>query len=170
MFKAIIQDFKEYKLHFNEWLFLRRFTLKLWTARKLADMKQRAFNKQYFVILASNNRLIAINNVEVERLKRTPVYSKAQISKISDSLNLLKIQEINKAKNMYSSTKDIETRYEKIIQDLPKQRLLDKRMDGIKLRKQAFYYTPISKNNSMSAFEIYEGKEKYLLYARKYMK
>ena len=32
-------------------------------------MKQRAYNKRYFIILSQNNNLISINNNEVERLK-----------------------------------------------------------------------------------------------------
>lgn len=120
MIIEIISDFKEAKDTIKEWLFYRRYSIKLSMAKKLADMKQAAFNKQYFVVLAPNNKLVAINNKDVKTLKR--------------------------------------------------KKMLNKHLSGLQLRDTCFYYTPINKNNSMNRSEQLEAKERYLKYAKKYMR
>lgn len=76
MFKEIIADFKEAKDTLKEWLFCRRYSIKLSMAKRLADMKQSAFNKQYFVVLAPNDKLVAINNNDIKQLKRLKMLNK----------------------------------------------------------------------------------------------
>jgi hypothetical protein len=83
MFKEIIKDFKEFKSWVNEYLFVKRFSTKLYLAIKLADIKQKAFNKQYFVVLAPDGRLVAINNKDIKKLKQRNL-----IDKHMDSLSI----------------------------------------------------------------------------------
>jgi hypothetical protein len=120
MIKSIAQDFKEYYFVFKDWVYFKRHALKLKVAMKFADIKQAAFNKQFFVILAGNGKLVAVNNDDVKRLKQA--------------------------------------------------KMLDKRMDGLTLRRMSFYYTSNSKNNTMSAEQLADAKDRYFKYAKKYLK
>ena len=47
----IRSDFREYYIGMCNWFFYWRHSLKMNLAIRLADMKQRAFNKQYHVML-----------------------------------------------------------------------------------------------------------------------
>ncbi len=76
MLKQIISDFKDAYEWIKECVFLRRCAFRLKLAIRLADMKQQAFNKRYFVVLAPNNKLIAINNDDIDRLKRLKLFDK----------------------------------------------------------------------------------------------
>ncbi len=120
MFKILLADIIETINWWRKYTHTKRHAFKLKLAIKLADMKQTAFNKQYFVILTSGNKLIAINNNDVKMLKRN--------------------------------------------------NLLDKKMDGMKLRRLSFYYTAYGQNNKMSKQEQIEAKHRYITYARKYLK
>jgi hypothetical protein len=77
MLKLIIEDFKEYKALIKEWFFYRRHALKLKLAIRLADIKQAAFNKQFFVILSPTDKLVAINNTDVRMLKKMKLMSRS---------------------------------------------------------------------------------------------
>ena len=71
--KIIRYDFIELKTWLSDWLFYRRRAIKMKLAISLADMKQRAFNKRYFVVLLETGRgdkLVSINNAEFKKLKR----------------------------------------------------------------------------------------------------
>jgi hypothetical protein len=169
----IIQDIKDFLNWWKQFLFTKRHAFKLKLAMKLADMKQQAFNKQYFVILSPNDKLVSINNKEIERLKRTRRYTESQLKKISKALaggindldfNGLTEDEIKAVKLRYRSEND-----KKLIA-LRRLKLLDKNLDGIKLRKTCFYYTPISKNNTMSKEELKDARERYFTYAKKYLR
>lgn len=81
MFKDIIADFKEYRVWLGNWLFYRRHAIKMGLAIRLADMKQKAFNKQYHVMLMEVpvkksrgtcyvDKLVSVNKEEINRLKR----------------------------------------------------------------------------------------------------
>jgi hypothetical protein len=71
MINEIIQDFKEYKSHFNEWLFLRRFNLKLTLYSKLADMHHRASGLKTRVVIVGEDRKFEIwNKRTIERAKK----------------------------------------------------------------------------------------------------
>ena len=120
MIKEIAQDFVEYYSVFKEWVYYKRHALKLKVAMKFADIKQAAFNKQFFVVMAGNGKLVAVNNDDVKRLKQL--------------------------------------------------KMLPKKMDGLTLRRLSFYYTSASKNNTMSAEELADAKERYLQYAKKYLR
>lgn len=123
MFKDIVSDFKEFRIWFLNWLFYRRHALKMKLAIRLADMKQKAFNKRYFIMLLelpSGDRLVSINNDEFKKLKL--------------------------------------------------KKWLPKDMSYLDLEDQSFYQTPLSKNNTVNKKERIRAKEKYLKYAKKYMK
>jgi hypothetical protein len=73
MFKGITNDFREFRLWALNYLFYRRHAIKLKLAVALADIKQKAFNKRYFVVLLEmpdRDRLVSINNKEFEVFKR----------------------------------------------------------------------------------------------------
>jgi hypothetical protein len=73
MFKEIINDFKEFRLWWLNYLFYRRHAVKLKLAVMLADIKQKAFNKRYFVVLIETpgkDKLVSINNNEFTVFKR----------------------------------------------------------------------------------------------------
>lgn len=123
MFKDIVSDFKEFRIWFLNWLFYRRHAIKMNLAIRLADMKQKAFNKRYFIMLLelpSGDRLVSINNDEFKKLKI--------------------------------------------------KKWLPKNMNYLDLEEQSFYQTPLSKNNTVNKKERVKAKEKYLKYAKKYMR
>lgn len=77
--KEIIQDLKEAWKWLGDWLYLRRHAIRLRLAMSLADMKQRAYNKRYFVVVAvtgrdkygrERERLVSINKDDFKVLKR----------------------------------------------------------------------------------------------------
>jgi len=73
MFKEIIQDFKEYGIFLKKWIFYKRHSIKMSLAIRLADIKQKAFNRQYHVMLIalpSGDRLTSINREDVKILVR----------------------------------------------------------------------------------------------------
>jgi hypothetical protein len=73
MVKEIIEDFKEYGVWFSNWLFYKRQSVKMSLAIRLADVKQRAFNKQYHIMLLdlpAGEKLVSVNGDDIKRLKR----------------------------------------------------------------------------------------------------
>ena len=71
--KAIHSDFKDAVVAFQNWLFFRRQSFKMGLAIRLADMKQRAWNKQYHVMLLElpgGEKLVSVNNQDINRYKR----------------------------------------------------------------------------------------------------
>jgi hypothetical protein len=73
MFREIISDFKEFRFWLRNYMFYRRHAIKLKLAIMLADIKQKAFNKRYFVVLIEaqgRDRLVSINNAEFKIFKR----------------------------------------------------------------------------------------------------
>jgi calcineurin-like phosphoesterase family protein len=73
MFKEIAEDYKEFKAWLTDWIFYRRHAVKMSLAIRLADLKQKAFNKQYHIMLLSlpgREKLVSVNRKDIERLKR----------------------------------------------------------------------------------------------------
>jgi hypothetical protein len=73
MFDQIRQDFSEFGAWMNGWLYLRRQSVRMRMAISLADLKQRAFNKQYHIAimdLRKGERLVSICRSDFERFKR----------------------------------------------------------------------------------------------------
>ena len=73
MFTNLIQTIKELRVWLSDFLFFRRHAFKLALAIRLANMKQRAFNKRYYVMLietSKGDRLTSINNDEFKTFKR----------------------------------------------------------------------------------------------------
>lgn len=166
-----IQDFKDFLKWWKDYSFRKKHALKLNLAVRLADMKQRAYNKRYFIILSQNNNLISINNNEVERLKRMRRYSEVQLKKISKSFK----ENVATRKKEGANEDEIYTLNflnERILIGLRREKLLPKNLDTIKLKKTSFYYTPLSRNNdeSMTTEERKEAKIRYMTYAKKYLK
>lgn len=72
MFKEIISDLAEYKIWFNNWVFYRRHAIKMGLAIRLADIKQKAFNRQYHVMileLPQGNRLVSVSRSDIQMFK-----------------------------------------------------------------------------------------------------
>jgi hypothetical protein len=141
-------------------------------------MKQKAWNKQYFVILSQTDKLISINNNEVEKLKRLPRYTKGQLKNIEAALRKREEEaEFEMRKDGVSleerriANYDMKLIRERTMIRLKRMKLLPKDLDGLKLRRTAFYYTPLSRNNDpgMSPEDRKEAKIRYLNYARKYL-
>ncbi len=121
--KAIHSDFKDAVVAFQNWLFFRRQSFKMGLAIRLADMKQRAWNKQYHVMLLElpgGEKLVSVNKQDINRFKR--------------------------------------------------KKWLPKKMGMLELRDSIFYSTPLTRNNKSTPEERKAAKDKYLRYARKYMK
>ena len=79
MFKEIIQDYKEFRVWFGNWLFYKRQGVKMNLAIRLADVKQKAFNKQYHIMLLElpvGEKLVSLNRDDIERMKRKKWLSK----------------------------------------------------------------------------------------------
>ncbi|MCL2650308.1 MAG: hypothetical protein FWD60_04675 [Candidatus Azobacteroides sp.] len=73
MFKEIIQDHREFRVWFGNWLFYKRQSVKMSLAIRLADIKQKAFNKQFHIMLLNlpaGEKLVSITRDDVERFKR----------------------------------------------------------------------------------------------------
>ncbi|MDR1089934.1 MAG: hypothetical protein LBL79_02570 [Prevotella sp.] len=123
MFKDIVSDFKEYRIWLLNWLFYRRHAIKMNLAIRLADMKQKAFNKQFHVLLMglpSGDKLVSVTRDEITKLKR--------------------------------------------------KKWLPKNACVLSLRDSIFYSTPLDRNNKSTPEERQKAKEKYLKYAKKYMR
>lgn len=95
MWKIIISDIRELWRWLGEWYLLRRFGMKISLAIKFADLKQRVWNKQYHVMIISTTvkddilkeRLIPVNNQEIERLKRKKwIPKKATMNSLRNSI------------------------------------------------------------------------------------
>jgi|GEM_PF-950899 len=123
MIKEIALDFKEYRIWFQNWLFYWRHSIKMSLAIKLADIKQKAFNKRYFIMLlelSAGDKLVSINNKEFDKCKR--------------------------------------------------KGWLPKRMTMLELERESFYQTALSRNNKVSSKDRKAAKERYLKYAKKYLR
>ena len=73
MFKEMVSDFKEFRVWLFNWLFYRRQSIKMSLAMKLADIKQRAYNKRYHVMLLDlpgGDKLVSVNRDDIERFRR----------------------------------------------------------------------------------------------------
>jgi len=69
----IRNDFNELLVGLHNLFFYWRHSIKLRLAIVLADMKQKAYNKRYFVVLLDipgKEKLVSINNNEFDNLKR----------------------------------------------------------------------------------------------------
>jgi hypothetical protein len=123
MFKEVLSDFKEFRVWAHNWLFYRRQSFKMSLAIRLADIKQRAFNKQYHVMileLPGGDKLTSVNRDDIQILKR--------------------------------------------------KKWLPKNLKMIELTNSIFYSTPLNRNNKSTPQERKNAREKYLKYAKKYMK
>lgn len=67
-------DFREFLATLRNWIYFRRMSIRMGLAIRLADMKQRAYNKQYHVLImelpSGAERLFSLNNREIESFKR----------------------------------------------------------------------------------------------------
>ncbi len=57
-------------------IFLKKQSFRLWIAIKVADAKQAAYNKRFYVIDDWNHRLVIISKDDLNKLKRMKVYDK----------------------------------------------------------------------------------------------
>jgi hypothetical protein len=182
MIKAIISDLKKLKQWAKQYLFYRKHALRLKLAIKLADMKQKAFNKQYFVVLSSNNKLISLNEAEVNTLKKTKTYGPKSMKRIASNIKKKESEVIAKLEYELAHCSDPEERRElnaaiidikqsnkNLILRLSRLTVLPKTMDGLRIRRTAFYYTKYSANNSMTPQQRLEARERYMLYAKKFL-
>lgn len=70
MFKEIITDFIEFKIWVKEFLQVRRYAFRFMLARNMADMMQKAMNKQIHVILNSSKRFEYWTSDTLKRRKK----------------------------------------------------------------------------------------------------
>ncbi len=73
MIKEVISDYREFRAWFFNWLFCFRQSLKMSLAIKLADIKQKAFNKQFHIMLLElpkGEKLVSVCRADIERFKR----------------------------------------------------------------------------------------------------
>lgn len=73
LFTIIRNDFREYWYSLKNYLYYRRYALKMSVAIHLADMKQKAFNKQYHVMileLGGAEKLVSVSKNDINRFKR----------------------------------------------------------------------------------------------------
>lgn len=76
MLKAIINDFKEYKSRFKEFVFLRRFTFKLKFYSMLADMHHKASGLKTRVVIVGKDRKMEIWNKRTIEKNKKPIVIK----------------------------------------------------------------------------------------------
>ncbi|MDR1455216.1 MAG: hypothetical protein LBJ01_06160 [Tannerella sp.] len=71
--RVIAGDFRELCGWMRDWMFYRRQSVRMSLAIRLADMKQRAFNRQYHVMimaLPQGERLVSVSRQEMQAFKR----------------------------------------------------------------------------------------------------
>lgn len=183
MIKEIIEDLKSLKNWFKQYWFYRRHALRLKLAIRLANMKQKAFNKQYFVVLSSQDKLISLNEDEIDRLRKKRVYSPKQMKEISKKIlseqekvvrvlerGLFNCETDEERRRFNSDIIDIRYRDKNLIQRLSRLTVLPKHIDGLHIRRTAFYYTSYGANNKMTPQQLLEARNRYFTYAKKYMK
>lgn len=71
--QIVRSDFREFGIWLHNWLVYRRQSFKMGLAIRLADMKQKAWNKQYHVMLlelSDGEKLVSVNNEDINRLRR----------------------------------------------------------------------------------------------------
>lgn len=68
--------FKELAADTREALFLWKQSLRLSIAILIADLKQKAYNRRYWVLPDPKDRLVALNNRDIKRLKKLGIMSK----------------------------------------------------------------------------------------------
>lgn len=69
----IISDFREFCAWLRDWSQYRRQSFKMSLAIRLADIKQRAYNRQYHVMimaLPQGDRLVSVTRDEIQAFKR----------------------------------------------------------------------------------------------------
>jgi hypothetical protein len=69
----LLSDLRDLLNWLSEWLLFRRQSFKMSLAIRLADMKQRAFNRQYHVMLMAlpkGDRLVSANRDEIMAFRR----------------------------------------------------------------------------------------------------
>ncbi|MDR1372566.1 MAG: hypothetical protein LBJ17_05500 [Dysgonamonadaceae bacterium] len=74
MLKQIIADFIEYRAYVKAWLFFKRKAMQMRMAISLADVKQRAMNRQFHIISVmlpdGQDRLVSVSKRDIAALKR----------------------------------------------------------------------------------------------------
>jgi hypothetical protein len=73
MISDIIQDFRDFGSWFTQWCFLKRQAVKMGLAIGLADMKQKAFNRQYHIMLLrlpKGEKLVSLNREDIQQFIR----------------------------------------------------------------------------------------------------
>jgi len=125
MLKEILSDLKEFGVWISNWFFYRRQSIKMTLAIKLADIKQKAFNRQYHIMLLSlpkGDKLVSVCRADIENFKRKKWLPKTTV------------------------------------------------MSELVHSNSVFYSTALNLNNKSTTEERKTAKEKYLKYAKKYMK
>ena len=117
MFKEIIQDFKDFTIWFSNWFFYKRQSIKMNLAIKLADIKQKAFNKQYHIMLLclpNGEKLVSVNRDDIERLKRKKMLPKdIRVFSLKHSSSIFYSTPLNR--NNKASSEDREAAKEKYL-------------------------------------------------------
>ena len=141
----IRSDFREYYIGICNWFFYWRHSLKMNLAIRLADMKQRAFNKQYHVML-------------LELPVKKAVKVKDENGKVQTRY------ELGYNNKLVSVNKDD-------INKFKRKKWIPKHVDMLSLKQTSFFYsTPLDRNNKSTPEERKAAKKKYIKYAKKYMK
>jgi len=79
MIKETVSDFREFRAWMNDWFFLRRMSVKMSLAIRLADIKQKAFNKRYHIMLLclpKGEKLVSVSSNDILSLKRKKMLPK----------------------------------------------------------------------------------------------
>lgn len=183
MIKELIEDVKSLKPWLTQWLFYRRHALRLKLAIRLANMKQKAWNKQYFVILSAENKLISLNSDEIDSLRKTKVYPAKQMKKVAAKILQKQDEAVQKLtyelrhagkseerRELNAAIIDIKEANKKLILRLSRLTVLPKHIDGLTVRRTSFYYTAYGENNKMTQQQMLEARSRYITYAKKYLK
>lgn len=141
----IRSDFREYYIGICNWFFYWRHSLKMNLAIRLADMKQRAFNKQYHVMLLE----LPVKKAVKVKDENGKVQTRYQLG-YNNKLVSVNKDDINKFK---------------------RKKWIPKHVDMLSLKQTSFFYsTPLDRNNKSTPEERKAAKKKYIKYAKKYMK
>ena len=145
---------------FREWAQFKYAGFRLTIAIKIADAKQAATNKQYFV-LPIGTKLQAFCPDDINLLKRTKVYSRKQITLYKQKqLAAIRSQFPAHSKEYSLAT----TALDKNVSLMAKARVIDKHAQKTDFMKECYYYTSASLNdkNRITDEELIAKRKQWL--------
>lgn len=158
----IIQNLRQIYRDIVELILLQIAGYRLTVAIRMADYKQRAFNRQFIVFPVGFAQLKVYSRSDVERLKRTPFYTRKSLNKWRkvEHKRIDELKAINYAKFLRNEitldtytklNREVKQKHEAIDRDFEtklRTKVIDRDTTWDYLKRESYYRTPVSRNNS----------------------